>query len=558
MKNNLAVGISVLLGLAGASGVFAQNTTTIKVQRPFVNGSYTDQLIIQLRDEPRSEKRQAMSAAKVSNLSKSAGMSLQAIRPAGTAAHVMKLPKSLPVTEVEKIASQLAKDSNIAFAVPDVRKFPRRTPVDTYYADQWYLYEATGGINASLAWDFTLGSASITVAVIDTGVVLTNSELTGRLLPGYDFISADPAGNCSVSSCPYATAGDGDGRDADPSDPGNFIPSNQQGVAPFENCPPNPGNPSIYDSGWHGTHIAGIIGANSNNGSGSTGVDWNTKILPVRALGKCGGYTSDIVDGMRWAAGLTVSGVPVNTNPAHVLNLSLGSVGACSNFEQQAIFEILNNTSVKAIVTSAGNSALDASLSAPGNCSGVINVGATNRSGGRASYSDFGSAVTISAPGGVLTGLPGDTGADGILSLFNSGSTTPVADSYAFFAGTSSSTPQVSGAISMMLAVNPNLNANDIRNVLVSTARAFPLSTCNTSICGAGILDLSAAVRSAATTTPTTIPIFGASTSSGSTSSSTSSGGGGGGGCTLGNGTSDISLSILSLVALLTLYRRKR
>ena len=154
----------------------------------------------------------------------------------------------------------------------------------------------------------------------------------------------------------------------------------------------------VHNSSWHGTHTAGTIGAASNNGVGVAGVNWNSKILPVRVLGKCGGYTSDIADGMRWAAGLSVSGVPANANPAKVLNLSLGGYGACDATYQNAVNAIV--AAGTTIVVSAGNSNADAVNYRPGNCTGVITVAATNRDGGRAYYSNYGSTVEISAPGG--------------------------------------------------------------------------------------------------------------------------------------------------------------
>src|SRR5205823_4685517 len=198
-------------------------------------------------------------------------------------------------------------------------------PNDTMYGQQWHYFEARGGINLPPAWDVTTGSASLTVAVVDSGVV-PHADLAGRLVPGYDFIS-----DASMSN-------DGDGRDADARDPGDY---GCNGAA----------------SSWHGTHVAGTIGAASNNGAGVAGINWSSKILPVRVMGKCGGYTSDIVDGMRWAAGIAVIGVPANANPARVINLSLGSDGACSSAFQSAVNDVIARGTV--VVAAAGNSNSD-------------------------------------------------------------------------------------------------------------------------------------------------------------------------------------------------------
>ncbi|MES2354177.1 MAG: S8 family peptidase [Pseudomonadota bacterium] len=533
--------IALLVTVATSAGA-----DTIRMPKSLKkSGEYTDQIVIRLKDEVASPKRQALSVGRVQALSLAAGAHLKSVRPTGEAAQVLKLPEALPIADVQKIAAKLAQDPNVLYAEPDRRKFPHLVSSDTRYDDQWYLFETVGGINAQSAWNVTTGSSSIVVAVVDTGVILTNSDLQGgRLLAGYDFIGSDddyPNDRATDSGTVFATANDGNGRDTNPSDPGDWMTSSEVSQSPFT------GNGCIADdSSWHGTHVAGIIGANGNNSVNLAGLDWNAKILPVRVLGKCGGYTSDIVDGMRWAAGLTVSGVPTNTNPAHVLNVSLGGIGSCSTSEQTAITQILGTTQVKAIVTSAGNENDDASNNAPGNCTGVINVGATDRDGNRASYSDFGNFVTISAPGGLITTDPSDIGANGILSLYNNGLTSPTSDALAFFSGTSAAAPQVSGAISLMLAVKPTLTAANIRSILSSSARAFPGSSdCPTVGCGAGILDVNAAVRAASTFTAPS-------------SSSSSGGGGGGGGCTTELGSADISLPLLLSAALLGFFRRKR
>ena len=247
---------------------------------------------------------------------------------------------------------------------------PLLLPNDPGLASQWHYRgppAEMGGANLPPAWDLTTGSAGIVVAVIDTGSMPGHPDLAGRFIGGYDLIADLPTGN------------DGDGRDADPTDPGDWITAAESAGAVFSGCP-------IQDSSFHGTHVAGTIGAASNNGVGVAGINWVSKILPVRVLGKCGGWTSDVVDGIRWSAGLAVPNVPANTNPARVLNLSLGGYAChgspqvcdCGTSTQSAIDDAVDAGAV--VVVAAGNSNRPASESTPGNCNGVITVGATGRS----------------------------------------------------------------------------------------------------------------------------------------------------------------------------------
>ena len=289
-------------------------------------------------------------------------------------------------------------------------------------------------------------------------------------MAGYDFIV-----NAS-------TANDGDGRDNDPTDTGDWTAD--------EDCEPGW---QATPSSWHGTHVAGTIGAAGNNGVGVAGINWASKILPVRVLGKCGGYDSDIIDGSRWAAGLSVSGVPANANPAKVLNLSLGGPDPCPAAYQTAIDQILAAGAV--FVVAAGNNNYEASLDTPGNCTGVITVAATNKTGARASYSNFGTIVELAAPGG-------DTDAgNGVYSTSDSGAANPSGDAYKYLYGTSMAAPHVAGVVSLMLSAAPSLTPAQVLSKLQSSARAFPMGTgrdCTSATCGSGILDAAAAVRSAA------------------------------------------------------------
>ena len=389
------------------------------------------------------------------------GAQAKLLRQTGTGAHVFKLNKALSHGELERVAAELkATDPNIAYAEPDRKMYPLMTPNDSSYASQWDLYETTGGIRAPAAWDLATGSG-VTVAVIDTGI-RPHADLSGQIVAGYDIINDTAVSN------------DGNARDSDPSDPGDWVAANECGS----------GDPAS-NSSWHGTHVAGTIAAKTNNSSGIAGIAFNAKIQPVRVLGKCGGYTSDIADGMIWASGGTVSGLPTNATPSRVINMSLGGGGACDTTSQNAINSARSRGTV--VVVAAGNENQNASNSNPANCSGVITVAATDRNGARAYYSNYGSIVTLAAPGGDVR----SSSSNGILSTLNAGTKAPGADSYAYYQGTSMATPHVAGVVALMLSAKPTATPDQIKAALQSSARAFP-GTC--SQCGSGILDAAAAV----------------------------------------------------------------
>ena len=439
---------------------------------------HTDRLIVKYKDDSDTARTgvpaRALDRARqalIDRAGQTYGATLRALRATANGAHVFQLNRTMTVDEARQLAAELkSRDANVEYAEPDRIMVPLATPTDPSYTQQWDLYEATGGINAPAAWDKSTG-AGVNVAVIDTGY-RPHADLSGQILQGYDFISTT------------AIANDGGGRDTDASDPGDWTPAGSCGA----------GVPSAdQSSSWHGTHVSGTIAAKANNGLGIAGVAYNAKIVPARVLGRCGGYTSDIADAMVWASGGTVTGVPANANKARVLNLSLGGSGACDTTTQNAINSARSRGAV--VIVAAGNSNTNAINSSPANCSGVIAVAATNRSGGKASYSNYGTNVTIAAPGG-------DNGA-GILSTLNSGTTTPAADNYAWYMGTSMATPHVAGVVALMLSANPNLTPDDVAAKLKSTARAFPAAC---SGCGAGIVNAAAAVNAALASTTTTTP----------------------------------------------------
>ncbi len=432
------------------------------------------QLMIKFKDgaAPATDR---LAAGHLSALSATAGVALTYVRPMSGDAHVLGLPQALPLKEATAIAHKLAARSEVVYAEPDRWMFPLATPNDTRYGEQWH-YSApvpgSYGANLPAAWDVTTGSVTITVAVIDTGLVFDHPDLAGRSVAGYDFISSTAVSN------------DGDGRDANAADPGDFVAAGECGI----------GEPAD-NSSWHGTHVAGTIGAATNNGAGVAGINWKSMIQPIRVLGKCGGFTSDIVDGIRWSAGLAVSGVPANATPARVINMSLGGGGACDASSQAAINDAVNAGTV--VVVAAGNSAADASNFNPASCANVITVAASNRDGNRASYSNFGTVVEIAAPGG-----SGGTGsANAVLSTLNSGATTPVAANafYQFYNGTSMAAPHVAGIASLVLSVNPSLTPAQVLSTLQGTVTPFPGgSTCTTTTCGSGIVNAAGAVNLAA------------------------------------------------------------
>ncbi len=389
-------------------------------------------------------------------------VTLQSLRRLAIGAEAVKTGRKLDRAEAESLMRQLAADPNVEYVEVDEMLQAVTTPNDTRYGEQWHYFEATGGIKANEAWDTTTG-VGVVVAVIDTGIT-PHSDLAGNILAGYDFIS-----DASVSQ-------DGDLRDANPNDPGDWYANAV--------CGPLPTPPS-KNSSWHGTHVAGTVGAVSNNSKGVAGVAGGAKIVPVRVLGRCGGLTSDIADGIIWASGGAVDGVPANANPAEVINMSLGGRSACAITTQNAINGAVGRGTT--VVVAAGNSGIDASNFNPANCANVITVAATDRQGARSIWSasqssGFGATVDIAAPG------------TGILSTMNSGAQAQGAESYALNSGTSMAAPHVAGVVALIQAAagaSPKTPAQ-IETLLKDTARTFP-SPPDKPI-GAGIVNAKAAV----------------------------------------------------------------
>ena len=430
----------------------------------------TNRLIIKY-DRPVSAKTISSNPA-IANLTDNRALN---VRTMANGAQVVDFGLHQPVEKMLEIAQEISEQPGVVYAEPDYIMKPMAVPNDSRYNDQWHYFENAGGMNLPAAWDITTGSPNVTVAVIDSGV-RSHADLVSNLLPGYDFIS-----DVDVSQ-------DGNGRDADANDPGDFTPAGACGV----NSRGIPVPERDENSSWHGTHVAGTIAANSNNGQGVAGVSWRSRILPVRALGRCGGYTSDITDGMLWAAGISVAGVPDNPNPAKVLNLSLGGESPCTRTYRDTIARVRAQGAT--IVVAAGNENQNAANVSPASCDGVITVAANKRDGGRAYYSNYGNVIDVTAPGGETINVP----SDGILSTLNSGTKGPVSDSYSFYQGTSMATPHVAGVAALMYAEKPDITPDQVEQIIKDTARAFPSVSqrqCTTLLCGEGIIDAASALR---------------------------------------------------------------
>jgi serine protease len=392
------------------------------------------------------------------------GVGTRTLRRLSTGADVIQLNRRVTQAELKDFLDTLAQDPNVQYAEPDLLLQHALIPNDTRYNEQWHYFEAIGGLNLVPAWDITTGTG-VTVAVIDTGF-RPHVDLAPNIVGGFDFISDTFIAN------------DGNGRDTNAQDPGDWNTAGQ--------CPPNP---NARNSSWHGTHVAGTIAATTNNGNGVAGVAFGARVVPVRVLGRCGGLTSDIADAITWASGGAVAGVAANPNVARVINLSLGGPGTCGATMQTAINGAVSRGTV--VIVAAGNENQNAANATPANCAGVITIAATDRNGGRAFYSNFGANVDVAAPGGDISFNAGN----GVLSTLNTGTTTPGADAYTFYQGTSMATPHVAGVAALMLSRNPALTPAEIETHLRASSRAFP-AACNQ--CGAGIVDALAAVEGSA------------------------------------------------------------
>lgn len=369
----------------------------------------------------------------------------------------------------------LKKRPDVEYVQPNFILYPMKTPNDPLYPKQWHYFnhgagtgESPGGIDLPKAWDKSTGG-NVVVAVIDTGILKNHEDIVGspNLVNGYDMISDATRAN------------DGDARDADPSDPGDGMAKGECGFGQPPEAQPN---------SWHGTHVAGTIGAGkTDNNRGVAGINWQVKVQAIRVLGKCGGATSDINDAIRWAAGLAVPGVPVNATPAKVINMSLGGSSSCTL--SPAMQSAINDAVGKGVtvVVAAGNEGKDASGSSPAGCNNVITVAAADPRGQLTSWSNFGNSVEILAPGGLhkSCSIP----QDGILSTIGSDnqSNCAVGNAYAYYNGTSMAAPHVAGVAALWIAQDPALTPATLLTELQKAVYPRNSSQCPKP-CGTGLL----------------------------------------------------------------------
>lgn len=459
------------------------------------------------------------------------GVQMQRVRAVGSRMEVLRLPDGSAETRDAALRS-LRANAAVEFAEPDRRVHVHAVPSDPLFTEQWYLGAAElAATRAQAAWDVTLGgtpaASSLVIAIIDTGVRFEHPDLGraasgGKLLPGYDFISGDRGGL-------FATANDGDGWDADPSDPGDALSAAelQSDLYKGKKCGGGTDQEQPTDSSWHGTRVAGLIAAMSDNAVGITGTAYHARVLPLRALGKCGGYDSDVIAAMYWAAGLTIPAAllsgspPPNPTPARIINMSLGGVGACTAAYKQAVNDI--TAAGVLIVASAGNEG--GPVDSPANCPGVLAVAGLRHVGTKVGYSNVGPEVALAAPAGNCGVVAGACQYQ-LTTTSNGGKTDPGASTYTSKVsqanvGTSFSSPLAAAGAALMLAVNGRLTPAKLTDRLRATARAFPTQSdttpapptchvptsttdiqdteciCTTATCGVGMLDIGAAVLAA-------------------------------------------------------------
>ncbi|MDE2594066.1 MAG: S8 family serine peptidase [Burkholderiales bacterium] len=494
-------------------------------------------------------------------------------RPTAFAAHVLRAGQPIPLAQAQAQAERLRRDPEVEWAIPNVIEKPAGAVAgsDPWFAWQTWLQPRDAGrlgvAGFPAAWHAleTQALSQVVVAVLDSGV-LPSPDLVGRFWPGYDF----------VSEVEYDR--DGDGRDSNPQDPGDWLTAGEKAANPqlYGDC-------SVHDSNWHGLAVSSMLAANTDNnidGGGILAPLSGPVVLPVRVAGICGAAVSDIVEGMLWAAGLAFQGSPTpNSHPARIINLSFGGSGSCDDtgvhdaaWLYRQTLSTLRSHGVL-VVASAGNGEVpvgNAQPTRPASCPGVLAVTALHEQGFKASYAN----LVDSAHYAGLAVAGGDFDDHAIVTLSNSGTTRPDlnGDIPAGMAGTSFAAPTVAGVAALMLAVDPYLSVDELVTGLTSTAlphlsrtdgaslsmRDLPTCAagvamaqcyCDTASCGAGRLDALGAVHYA-------LDQLGAHPNgttagwSGSSPSSSGSGGGGGGG---GGAMDPSSLAVLAMLMWLTL-----
>jgi len=361
--------------------------------------------------------------------------------------------------ETIRMIKALRRRTDIKDAVPNYIVRPFLAPNDRYYPLQWHYPM----INLPQAWNVTTGSDDVVVAVIDTGAILSHPDLQGRLLQGFDFIRD------------LDNAGDGDGIDSDPSDPGDDFSASGS-------------------SSFHGTHVAGTIGAATNNVSGVSGVTWGSSIMPLRALGLFGGTSYDIAQAIRYAAGLENDSGTLPARKADVINLSLGGAGF-SQIQQDLFNEVRSQGVI--VVASAGNENTSAPTY-PASYDGVVSVGAVNIQKEKAAYSNFGASLDVVAPGGDSSDINGDGYPDLVFSTGGDDSSGALEETFTFLGGTSMASPHVAGVAALMKALNPALTPPMFDSLLSSGQLTNDLgATGRDDFYGHGLIDAHKAVVAA-------------------------------------------------------------
>ena len=386
------------------------------------NNQPVDGFIVTYREGSASKasalnQQRALNQAASKVFGRTKPLTLKRERTLGIGAELVVANRALDRVDAETLMRQIAVDPDVEYIEPNIRLYPTLTPNDTFFNLQYGFQSGVGGSNADQAWNLGFLGAGKIVAVIDTGY-RPHVDLNANIINGYDFISN------------VTTANDGNGRDASALDPGDWSTAGQC----FAGSPAS-------NSSWHGTHVAGTVAAVTSNAAGVAGMAFKSRVLAVRALGRCGGTLADIADAVTWSSGGTVAGVPaVGANKASVINMSLGGGGVCtaSSAMQVAINGALARGTT--VVVAAGNSNTNVSGFIPASCTGagLIVVGATDSAGIKAGFSSYGAGVDVSAPG------------VSIASTLNAGTTVPGADNYVYYSGTSMSSPHVAGLVALM------------------------------------------------------------------------------------------------------------
>lgn len=583
MSNKTGFGAVALSAMAAIASValpsaIAQSSLKLNARQaslaglpgPPENEEVVGTLIVKLRASG-SQLAQAQGGAYVRSLSNMNDPGVKAVRAMSETTSLVTLDTPMKLSEAKAVAARLASDPAVEYAEPDVAMKPFAVPTDAEFVPkQWNLYPPlvtyagsvvvpmgqpakttsalpTGAANLITAWDRTTGSDTVVVAIVDTGIVnhpdLNNAGLAGplttyvpggRFLAGYDFVSTNALGlpNGTVEGA----EGAGEvGRDANPADPGDALQNGDRTNPLCNDNTPNKGTVGGAPSTWHGTHSAGIVAATTSTtgtGVGIAGIGWNVKVVPVRALGRCGGAMSDVADAIKWAAGVAVTTAPIpvpaaSANPAKVILVGAGGKAgvACGPTLQAAIDAAIAAGSV--VVAAAGNEGSITGISSPANCNGVIAVTAHTINGENSTYSNIGPVggagpnPTISAAGG---GSPASLGFgspiddplwDGyyIWSTAPSGDGGPAAPpAYRGKIGTSPAAAQVAGVAALIKSVAPNATPAQIASAITTSARPFPDGTkCAPGAeyagrCGIGMLDATRALQAAGPPVITTAP----------------------------------------------------